>query len=154
MRREHLELDGVDKQILAELRSNCRRSYRELAKAIEISPAALIDRVKRLEKKGYVLGYSANLDFLKLGYEFVAIVQISIAHGTLLDVQEKISKLAGVAAVYDMTGEYDSLAIVMCKSRAELSALVKKILKVPNVEKTNTSMVLNVMKDLHEFMGV
>ena len=123
MRREHLELDELDKHILAELRRNCRRSYRELAKAIDISPAALIERMKRLEKKGYILGYSANLDFLKLGYEFAAAVQISISHGALLDVQEKISKLAGVAAVYDMTGEYDSLAIVMCKSRAELSAL-------------------------------
>ncbi len=148
------QLDGIDREILKELRSNCRRSYRELAKAIGISPAALIERMNRLEKEDYILGYTANINFLKLGYEFMGVIQISISHGALLDVQEKISKLPGVAAVYDITGAYDSEAVVMCKSRAELSALIKKILKIPNVEKTNTNMVLNVMKDIYQFEGL
>ncbi|MBS3068560.1 Lrp/AsnC family transcriptional regulator [Candidatus Micrarchaeota archaeon] len=154
MKSKHLKLDQIDREILKELRLNCRRSYRELAKAISISPAALIERMKQLEKEEYILGYTANINFLKLGYEFMGVVQISISHGALLDVQEKISKLPGVAAVYDITGAYDSEALVMCKSRAELSALIKKILKIPNVEKTNTNMVLNVMKDIYQFEGV
>lgn len=153
-RLNDMRIDDIDKQILKELRLNSRRSYRELSKAISISPAALIERMKRLEKNRYVLGYTANIDFLKLGYEFMALVQISISHGALLDVQEKISKLPGVAAVFDITGEYDSTAIVICKNRAELSALIKKILKISHVEKTNTSMVLNIMKDMQEFTGV
>jgi len=154
MTTKHLELDDLNKQILKELRENCRRSYRELAKALDLSPAALIERIKKIENSGYIINYSANLDFLKLGYEFMAIVQISISHGALLDVQEKISKLPGVAAVYDITGEYDSTAIVICKSRSELSALIKKLLRIPYVEKTNTSMVLNIIKDVHQFTGV
>lgn len=80
----------------------------------------------------------------------MAIVQISIS-GDLLKAQQKISKLKGVAAVYDTTGQYDSAAILMCKSRAELSALVKKILAIPDVDKTNSSVVLNVMKKLSDF---
>ncbi len=148
---ETKHLDTVDRHIMAELRKNCRRSYRELGKAIGMSPATLIERIRRLENAGYVLGYSANLDYLKLGYEFMAIVKISIQHGAMLEVQKKISKLPGVAAVYDIAGDYDSIATVICKSRGELSRLVKKILAVPNVEKTNTNMVLNVIKDVHEF---
>ncbi|MFA6035927.1 MAG: Lrp/AsnC family transcriptional regulator [Candidatus Micrarchaeia archaeon] len=151
MKTEQMELDDADRRILSELRRNCRRSFRELGKALDMSPATLIERVKKLESAGYLQGYSANLDFLKLGYEFMAIVRITMLHGALLEVQQKISKLPGVAAVYDVTGDYDSMAIVMCKSRGELSRLVKKILAIPHVEKTNTSLVLNVVKDLHEF---
>lgn len=148
---EQLKPDETDERILSELRKNCRRSYRKLSKAAGVSPATLIERVKRLEKAGFVAGYSANLDFLKLGYEFMGVVKITISHGALLEAQEKISRLSGVAAVYDVTGDYDSIAIVLCKTRGELSRLVKKILAIPHVEKTNTSMVLNVVKDLHEF---
>lgn len=149
------QMDEVDKRILEELKKDCRRSYRKLATGTGLSPAALIDRVKRLEKAGYVKGYSAVLDYNRLGYEFVAIVQISISHGAaLLEVQKKIAKLSGVAAVYDITGQHDSMAILKCKSRQELSALVKRILNIPKVVKTNTSMVLNVVKEMDEFSGV
>ena len=147
-------MDAMDRKIMEELRQDCRRSFRQLAKAVGLSPAALMERVKKLEKAGYVKGYAAMLDFLRLGYEFMAVVQISISHGSLLDAQERISKLPGVAAVYDVTGQYDSMAVLMCKTRSELSALVKKILAIPHVEKTNTNMVLNVVKEMDEFRGV
>ncbi len=148
------QMDAVDRKIIEELREDCRRSYRQLAESVGLSPASLMERVRKLEGSGYVKGYSARLDFLRLGYEFMAIVQISISHGSLLDVQEKIAKLHGVAAVYDVTGQYDSIAILMCKSRSELSALVKRILAIQHVEKTNTNMVLNVVKEMDEFRGV
>ncbi len=147
------QLDSTDQRILQELKQNCRRSYRELAASTGISPATIIERIKRMEKEGVITGYSANFDYLKLGYEFMAIVQISI-HGDLLKIQEKIAKLKGVAAVYDTTGQYDSTAVLICKNRSELSALVKKILNIPGVEKTNTNMVLNVVKRIVDFAQV
>lgn len=144
------QLDSTDQRILLELKQNCRRSYRELAASTGISPATLIERIKRMEKEGVITGYSANFDYLKLGYEFMAIVQIGI-RGDLLKIQEKIANLKGVASVYDTTGQYDSTAILICKNRSELSALVKKILNIPGVEKTNTNMVLNVVKRIVDF---
>ncbi|MFH1393680.1 MAG: Lrp/AsnC family transcriptional regulator [Candidatus Micrarchaeota archaeon] len=153
MKTKHLGLDSTDRQILLELRRNCRRSYREIAASVGMSPAALIERMNRLEKGGIIAGYSANFDYLALGFDFMAVLQISIS-GDILKVQEKIAKLQGVAAVYDTTGQYDSIAIVMCKSRQEFSALVKGILGIPGVDKTNTSVVLNVMKKMSEFSQV
>lgn len=153
MKSKHLGTDKTDQRILLELRQNCRRSYRELAASTGMSPAALIERIKRLENEGVITGYSANFDYLKLGFEFMAIVQISMS-GDLLKIQQKISRLGGVAAVYDTTGQYDAIAILMCKSRNELSGLVKKILGVPGVEKTNTNVVLNTVKKLQDFEGI
>ncbi len=154
MKNGQTEIDGVDRRILHELRLNCRRSARELASELGVSPSSLIERLKKLEKAGVITGYSANLDYLKLGYEFMALVQISISHGKILDVQDKVSKLQGVYAVYDVTGSQDSVAMVMCRNRAELSSLVKKILSTPHVEKTNTSIILNVVKDTNEFTEI
>ena len=148
------QMDAFDRRIVEEIRADCRRSYRRLAEAVGLSPAALMERIKKLENAGFVKGYSARLDFLKFGYEFMAVVQINISHGSLLEVQEKISKLPGIAAVYDVTGQYDSMAILMCKSRAELSSLIKRILAIQHVDKTNTNMVLNVVKETDEFAGV
>lgn len=154
MKNERMELDGTDRRILRELRVNCRRSARELATEIGISPSALLERMKRLENAEIITGYSANVDFLKLGYEFQALVQISMSHGKLLEVQDKISKLPEVLAIYDVTGSQDSIAILACKTRAGLSSAIKKILAIPHVEKTNTSIILNVVKDANEFVDV
>lgn len=152
MKTEHM--DETDERILNELRRDSRKSLRKLASSVGVSPSAISERIKRMEKLGVIKGYTANLDYSKLGYEFVAIVQISISGGALLEVQKKISALPGVIAVYDVTGQYDSTAILMRKSRGELSALIKKILAIPRVEKTNTSMVLNVMKDFTDSYGI
>ena len=154
MKTGQLEIDETDERILRELRKNSRKSLRKLAFSVGISTSAVSERLKRMEKAGIVKGYTASIDFSRLGYEFVAIVQISISGGALLDVQKKISSLPGVVAVYDVTGQYDSVVVLMRKSRSELSALIKKILAIPEVEKTNTSMVLNVMKDFTDFSGI
>jgi len=153
MKNEHL-IDETDDRILGELRRDSRKSIRKLASSVGISPSAISERIRRMERAGIIKGYTTNIDFSRLGYEFVAIVQISISGGALLDVQKKISALPGVMAVYDVTGQYDSIAILMRKNRAELSYLIKKILAIPKVEKTNTNMVLNVMKDFTDLSGV
>lgn len=152
MKTKRSEPDETDKRIIFELRKDCRRSYRQLASALKLSPAAIMERMKWLEQNGYTKKYSVIPDWEKLGYEFVAVVQISMSHGAaLLEVQKRIAKLPGVAAVYDITGQYDSIAILKCKSRQELSALIKRILNLPKVAKTNTNMVLNVIKEVSEF---
>lgn len=153
MKKEHL-MDDTDERILRELGKDSRKSLRKLASSVGASPSAISERIRRMESAGIIKGYTASFDYLKLGYEFVAIVQISISGGNLLEVQKKISSMPGVVAVYDVTGQYDSIAILMRKSRSELSALIKRILAIPRVEKTNTNMVLNVMKDFTDYSGI
>lgn len=151
MAKEEKKLDELDKRLLQELVRNSKRSYRTLAKDIGMSPAAIIDRVRALEEKGYITGYGCRLDYQKLGFEFMAIVEISMSGKNIIEVEKKITRISHVSAVWDTTGEYDAIAIVMCKSRSELSATVKKILSIDHVENTNTNIVLNVMKRLTEF---
>ena len=147
-------LDKTDEEILHELLRNCRGSYRELASRLKMHPTTLISRMNRLEKTKVVRGYGANLDLGKLGYEFMGVVQIKIAKGKLLEAQEKISRMRGVVAVYDVTGEYDSVAIIAAKSRDGFSRLIKSFSHLPHVEHTNTQVVLNVVKASWQFEAV
>lgn len=145
-------LDGLDYEILRELRRNARESFRGVAAKLGVHPSTVIQRVERMEGAGVIWNYAAHVDYLKLGYEFMAIIQVIIAKGALLEAQEKISKMKGVFAVYDVTGAYDAIVIAMCKNRSEFSRLVKKILSIKEVERTNTNVVLNIIKDGHEFV--
>jgi len=147
-------IDKTDGEILHELLKNCRGSYREIAKRLKMHPSTLISRMQRLEKTRVIQGYGANVDLGKLGYEFMGMVQIKIAKGNLLVAQERISRLKGVVAVYDITGEYDSVAIIAAKSREGFSQTIKSFLAISYIEHTNTQVILKTVKEAWQFEAV
>jgi len=140
-------LDEIDKKILGELLLNSNRSYRELAKAIGISAATVINHVQRLESAGVIKEYTVMLDFERLGFELTVVTEMTVNRGKLLETQEKIAKLPYVCAVYDVTGEIDSIVIAKFRNRRELSQFPKDLLSMPFVERTNTHVVLNTVKE-------
>ena len=147
-------LDKTDAEIISSLRENCRGSYREIAKRLGLHPTTLISRMQKLEKSRVIQGYGAKISLPSLGYEFLGVVQIKIEKGRLLETQAKISRLSGVVAVYDVTGEYDSVAIIAAKNRDLFSGLIKRLLNLPHVQHTNTQVILNVVKEGWQFDGV
>ena len=68
-----------------------------------------------------------------------------------MEVERKVHDLPNVVAVFDVTGECDSIAWVACRSREEFSAVVKAMLTIPGVKKTNTYVILNLVKDPYVF---
>ncbi|MCG7841374.1 MAG: Lrp/AsnC family transcriptional regulator [Methanomassiliicoccales archaeon] len=144
-------LDDLDKRIIEELCKSSQGSSRAIAKRLGIHPTTLIQRVRNMEQKDVIRGYRANVDYMKLGYEFMAIVHIYV-EGDLIEIQRRIKELKNVVAILDVTGECDSIAWVACRSREEFSHVVKSMLVIPGVKKTNTYVILNVIKDPFNFM--
>ncbi|MFP4170296.1 MAG: Lrp/AsnC family transcriptional regulator [Methanomassiliicoccales archaeon] len=144
-------MDDMDQRIITELCTSSKGSYRQIAKRLGVHPTTLIQRIKNLEERGVVLGYRAHVDHLKLGYEFMAMVHVYV-DGDLLEVQNEMKELHNVVAVFDVTGECDSIAWVACKNREEFSGIIKKMLTIEGVSKTNTYVILNVIKDPYEFV--
>ncbi len=142
-----MSVDAVDERILAELERDSRASFRKLAARLGLAPATVIARTRRLEREGVITGFGARLDFQKLGFDYMGVTEITIRKGALLEVQRKIAQLQGVVSVFDVTGQSDSIVFSRCRSRSEFSALLKKILSLENVERTNTHVVLNVVKE-------
>ena len=146
-------LDEIDKKLLKELLTDSKRSQRELAKAIGVSTATVINHIGRLESAGVVKDYTVMVDWERLGYELTVIIEITVARGKLIEVQKSISKLPYVCAVYDITGEIDSIAIAKFKNRQELSEFPKALLSMPDIERTNTHVVLNTVKEDFRMLG-
>jgi DNA-binding Lrp family transcriptional regulator len=140
-------LDEIDVKLLKALTSDGRASYRELAKRLGISVATVAYRLARLQRGGIIKGFTAVLDHAALGYEITAVIGIVIREGKLLEVQKEIAKDPNVLAVYDVTGEIDSIVIARFRDRHELSQFVKRVLGMQYVERTATHIVLEVVKE-------
>ena len=142
-----VDLDELDTRILNELLRDSRASYRELARRVGVSVSTVIKRVKALEAAGVIKGYTAILDYEKLGYDITVVTEITVSKGRLLEMEREIAKIPSVCAVYDVTGETDAIIIAKFRRRSELSKFTKKLLSMPFIERTNTHVVLTSVKE-------
>ena len=139
--------DETDKRIISEYLKDSRISYREVAKRLQLAVGTVLTRTKKLENDGIIKSYSAILNHDKLGYDIIAVSEITVSKGKLTDVENAIAKLSPTCAVYDVTGENDVIVISKFKSREEMSNFTKKLLSMTNVERTNSRLVLNTIKE-------
>ncbi len=140
-------IDELERKIIRVMNRNARKSFREIAKEVGTSATAVIHKVKRMEEERTIKGYIPVVDPAHFGADLVAIIALRISKGKLLETQHKISSDRRVTAVYDITGEWDSLVIGYFRSRDDLNDFVKGVLSLPNVDRTVTHLVLNVVKD-------
>jgi len=142
-----MSIDEIDLKILKNLLVDARQSARKLSLKLGISTVTVLSRIQKLEKLKIIKGYSAILDDEKLGYDLTAIIEISAKEGQMTLVEKEVSTLDNVCAVYDITGQTDTIVVAKFKNREELSEFVKELSSKPNVENTNTHMVLNTVKE-------
>lgn len=140
-------IDEWEKKIVRALNKNSRKSFREIAKDVGISAPVVIDKVKKLEELGAIKGYIPILDPKYFGYDLTAIIAIRISHGKLIETQEEIAEDIRVFAIYDVTGEWDSIVCARFKNREDLNEFTKNLLSHKHVDRTVTNIVLNVVKD-------
>ncbi|MBN2101412.1 MAG: Lrp/AsnC family transcriptional regulator [Candidatus Aenigmarchaeota archaeon] len=137
----------VESGILKELQKDSRRSLRTLSRALGASITTVSRKIDEMEKEGIIRNYSAILDHEKLGYEMTAITEIFASKGKLVEAEKDISRKRGVLAVYDVTGRADAIVISRFKKRSDLNGFVKSLLALPSIERTETHVVLNVIKE-------
>lgn len=147
MKRTTSLLDDLDRGILEELTIDARRSHREIADRLRVAPTTVIRRVERLEREGVILGYYPRLNDERLGYDLLATVGIRISKGRLREVEDRLAKDPRAFAIYDVTGDYDAILIGRFRDRRDLDRFVKHALQDPHIERTNTQLVLNRVKE-------
>jgi len=140
-------MDELDFKILEKLNENARKSYREIARELNVSLTTVSNRITKMEDEKVIERYIPLINQEKIGYDLTAVINVKISHGKLIEVQERISKDNHVSGVYDITGEWDSLIIAHFKDRRDLNGFIKGVLSMDNVEKTNTQIVLNIVKN-------
>jgi DNA-binding Lrp family transcriptional regulator len=145
-------LSETDIKILRVLLEDARLSSRQIADRVGVSVGTVLSRIKRMENKGIIKGYSAVVDHEKLSYELTVVTEITVSKGKLLDIEREVAKLPNVCCVYDITGLTDAIVVAKFKSRKDLSDFTKWLLSLPYVERTNTHLVLTTVKEDFRFI--
>jgi len=140
-------LSYKDSELLKHLCSNGKASQRELAELSGFALGTVSNHLKDLEKKKIIRGYFADIDPDKVGFTLTATIHLRIMKGKIMDVQASIANHSRVFAVYDITGEWDSLVLARFKDRQEMDNFIKTTLSQKNIERTSTSLVLNNVKE-------
>lgn len=145
------ELDRIDQRILEELNSNGRLSIVELATRVNLTNTPCSERVKRLERAGYISGYSANLDMAKLGLSHLTVVQVSLsataADNSLDAFNEAVLKVPEVESCLMVAGSFDYLLTIRTRDILHFrQVLGDKVNKLPGIHQTNSFAVMETVK--------
>ena len=147
------ELDATDKKILNVLSKEAKLSFREVAKQAGISPATVMNRVRLLEQEGIIKRYSASINYEKAGYDVGVVIHVRVSKGRLMDVEKKIASDPHVVSLYDITGHFDAIVVAYFKNRRALDNFLKKIQTFDFVERTETVLILNTIKEGNAEIG-
>jgi len=140
-------IDEVDLKIINLLQEDSRLSFNKISSKLGISVGTAFNRIKSLEEKGVLKGYTVLVDPAKLGYTMTALVLIQAEGAHLSDVESEIAKIDNVVSVYDITGDFDIAVIARFIDRKGLNEFIKKLLAAPYVKRTVTNIILNVVKE-------
>jgi Lrp/AsnC family transcriptional regulator, leucine-responsive regulatory protein len=136
------QLNDTDHQIVHTLQGDGRATFAEIAKRVGLSPAAVHERVKKLEARGVIRGYHAAVDPEQVGAGVTAFVLVSQAAGPRGELEEAFANMPWVEECHHIAGEESLLIKVRAQSTRVLEHLIWEIRALESVERTKTVIVL------------
>ena len=137
-------LDGIDRQLLGELQTDCKRSLKEIGAAVGLSAPSVMERVRKLENAEVIRGYHAVLDARKLGLDISAFIGVSISDPRLLSAfEEWVDSIPQVLECHHITGGHTLLLKVKTQNTRDLEQLISRIRSMEGVASTETMVVLS-----------
>lgn len=140
-------VDELDIKIISLLQKNARLSFREIARELDVAVGTVYNRIKKLEESGVIKGYAPVLDYEKLGFGLTALIGVKAQGRKIQEIERKIAEKSRAMMVYDITGEFDIFVIAKFRDREDMNRFVKWLLSLDGVEKTNTSVAMQVVKE-------
>jgi len=140
------QIDDLDRDILKLLQTDSRMSYREIAKAIDVSHVNVSSRIRALEESGVIRGYAVVTDPDALG-SYPLCLRISAAPGgNLSEIGSRVADQGEVSVVMRVSGECELLALAMCRDKQSALELLDRINGIPGIEKAESHVVLEAIK--------
>lgn len=147
------KLDNIDRNILRALLENARLTNNQLSEKVGLSASPCWQRVRRLEKDGYILGYSAKLNQDLLGASETVIIEVTLDRHddeVLEEFGRTMAEMPEVLEVYLTTGEYDYFIKVAVDGTAGYEEFLrKKLYKIPGIQHSRSSFALRCLKYSH-----
>ena len=141
-----LNLDNLDQDIIRELRSNARQSWRELAKRLRVSPVTIMNRIRELEKNRIIQKYTVQLDYKKMGLELDGITLISVPGSKFDQVAEELIAIPEISSLYVISGEFDMIAFFRTRNVDEFIRVTQAMYHKEHV-KTQTYLAVPLKEE-------
>ena len=143
-------IDRIDRNILAQLQQDGRLSNVELSKRVGLSPTPCLERVKRLEKEGYISGYQANLNPTKLDLALLVFVEITLTKTSpdvFDDFAAAVDEVDVIQECHLVSGDFDFLLKTRVKDMLAYRQLLgDTLLRLPAVSESRTYVVMDEIK--------
>jgi len=143
-----INLDSIDREAIRILSERGRATWAELAERLKLSPPAAAERVRKLEERGVIKGYTAILDPESLGLSLTAFIAVTLHdHAHRHRFIEVITAIPEIEECHHVAGNYDFLLKVRCAGTGELDRLLTEELKdKAGAGRTHTTIVLSTQK--------
>ncbi len=142
--------DHFDIAILREVQLNAKITVKELSEKVNLSPTPVFERLRKLEKEAYILGYHGRLNPQKLGFNLTVMCYVSLRNhqqDLIERFQEAVIGLEEVRACYHIAGMYDYLLKVVVKDMDSYQKFVSsKLASLENIGNVQSSFVMQELK--------
>jgi Lrp/AsnC family leucine-responsive transcriptional regulator len=142
-------VDSIDLQIVRSLQANARETQADIARAVGLAPSAVLERIRKLEAKGIIKGYSARVEPKAVGLGMLAFVAVRTDEACA---EDRISRALGdfpeILEVHHVAGDDCHLIKVRARDAEHLGQLLRtRIGRIPGVRSTRTTIVLETIKE-------
>ena len=117
-------MDARDRKILALLQGDARLGYADIGDRVGLAASSVHDRVRKLEKKGVIRGYRADVDHEQAGFPITAIVSLALRPGSPSDVPALVAEFELVESCYSVAGDNSYALLVRAPSTKDLEELL------------------------------
>jgi len=136
------ELNDTDRAIIAQLQQEGRATFASIAQQVGLSPAAVHERVKKLEARGVITGYRAVVDPEHVGAVVTAFIMVTQTAAPRSELEDAFQRMPWVEECHHIAGEESLMLKVRAESTRALEHLIWEIRALPSVERTKTVVVL------------
>jgi len=141
-----VSLDVLDKRILKLLQFNCRLSFAELSRELDVAEATVRFRVNRLVEDGIITRFAALVNPAKVGMKVSGAILLKIDPAYLEEACKQLVSFSETLYLFQSTGEYDVVSVIVARDMEHLNNLVKNTKMIPGVKDARVSVTTRFLK--------
>jgi DNA-binding Lrp family transcriptional regulator len=143
--------ENLDAELVNALLNDGRASLRSLGEELDVSVTTVSNHLSDLEDEGVIDGYTPVVEYSALGYDVTAIIQLKVEGNALPDITDRLEGHKQMISVYEVTGNYDIIAIGKFQDTDGMNKQIKTLLTDPDINESNTSVVLDAASENEQF---
>ncbi|WP_114578388.1 HTH-type transcriptional regulator Lrp [Saliphagus sp. LR7] len=143
--------ENLDAELVNALLGDGRASLRSLAEDLDVSVTTVSNHLSDLEEEGVIQGFTPRINYDALGFDVTAVIQLKVEGSALSDITDRLREFEQMTNVYEVTGDYDVIAIGRFRDTDEMNDQIKALLADSDINESNTSVVLNAVTENEQF---